>query len=238
MKDNLKKISIASLLFILLTALIYISDIANLPNHLVLFEGEALNLKTVFGVDVKTVFSSNPNIEGIDNYETITVSADATDNDYTGKVNLEVSLFGIKFKEISVDIIKNAEVVPLGNLIGLKLYTSGVLVVGMSEITGIDDEKYKPYENSGIIEGDIIVEVDKKKVSCTNELTECIDAAEGKDMLITYIREGKTIDTMLKAVKSEDNSYKIGLWVRQQPELGLQHFMNQKVKSLQVLGME
>lgn len=214
MKYNLKRISIISLLFILFIALIYISDIANLPDNIILFEGEALNLKTVFGVDVKTVFSSNPNIEGIDNYETITVSADATDNDYTGKVNLEVSLFGIKFKEINVDIIKNAEVVPLGNLIGLKLYTNGVLVVGMSEITGIDDEKYKPYENSGIVEGDIIVGINENVITCTNELTECINKSAGNDMRVTYIREGEKINTVLKAVKSEDNSYKIGLWVR------------------------
>ncbi len=133
----------------LIVSLIYVSDITNLPDNVVLFEGEALNLKTVVGVDVKTRFSSNPNIERIENNQTITVSANASqDSDYTGNLNLEVSFLGIKVKEINVDIIENIEVVPLGSLIGVKLYTNGVLVVGMSEITGNDMERYKPYESS------------------------------------------------------------------------------------------
>lgn len=101
-----------------------------------------------------------------------------------------------------------------GSLIGMKLYTNGVLVVGMSEITGKDMERYKPYEESGINQGDIIVEVDEKSVSCTNDLTKCINKSEGQDMKITYVRNGEAIDTNIKPIKAEDNTYKIGLWVR------------------------
>lgn len=145
----MKKAYICILLLLLTVSLIYVSDITNLPDNVVLFEGEVLNLKTVLGVDVKTRFSSNPNIERIENNQTITVSANASqDSDYTGNLNLEVSFLGVKVKEINVDIIENIEVVPLGSLIGVKLYTNGVLVVGMSEITGSDMERYKPYENS------------------------------------------------------------------------------------------
>ena len=64
---------IGIILFILTVVLIYVSDISNLPENIVLFEGEALNLKTVFGVDIRTAFSSNPNIERIENNETINV---------------------------------------------------------------------------------------------------------------------------------------------------------------------
>lgn len=150
----MKKTYIRILLLLLTVVLIYVSDITNLPDNVVLFEGEALNLKTVLGVDVKTAFSSNPNIERIENNQTITVSANASeDTDYTGNLGLEVSFLGLKVKEINVDIIENVEVVPLGSLIGVKLYTNGVLVVGMSEITGSDMERYKPYENSRDREG-------------------------------------------------------------------------------------
>ena len=47
--------------------------------------------------------------------------------------------------------------IPVGNIAGIKLYTNGVLVVGMSEIEGMDNKKYKPYENTGIKEGDRII---------------------------------------------------------------------------------
>lgn len=218
MKKVLKKIYIGMSIFFLLIVLTYISDITNIPENIILFEGESLNLKTVLGVDVKTTFSSNPNIEKIENNKTLTVSTNAernTDNtNNTGKLKLDVSLLGFKLKEINVDIIENAEVVPLGNLIGVKLYTNGVLVVGMSEITGDNMEKYKPYEGSGIARGDIIVEIDEKLVTCTSDLTECINESKGNEMQVKYIRNGNVENTNMKAVKSNDNSYKVGLWVR------------------------
>lgn len=135
MKKISKKICGIAIISILFIALIYVSDITNLPDNVILFEGEKLNLKTIWGIDVDTTFSSNPNIEKIENNKTITVSAKTTENqDYTGNLNLQVSMLGIKLKEINVDVIKSIEVVPLGSLVGVKLYTNGVLVVGMSEI--------------------------------------------------------------------------------------------------------
>ena len=214
MKKFSNKIYIGIILIFLTVALIYVSNISNLPDNIILFEGETLNLKTIFGVNIETAFSSNPNIERINNNETITVSANAENDNLTGQINLKVSLLGIKVKEINVDIIENAKVVPLGELIGVKLYTNGVLVVGMSEITGNDMTRYKPYEGSGIETGDIIIEVDNEAVTCTSDLTNCINASKGKDMLVTYVRNGKSQDTTIKAVKSNDNTYKIGLWVR------------------------
>ena len=75
-------------------------------------------------------------------------------------------------------------------------------------------ERYKPYEGSGIVEGDIIIEVDKKAVTCTSELTECINKSKGQNVDITYIRDGETNNTKIKPVKASDNTYKVGLWVR------------------------
>lgn len=204
----------AFLLIFLFITLIYISNIENLPENVILFEGETLNLRTLFGVNIETEESSNPNIEKIENNKTITVSANAKETTQTGNLNLKVSLLGIKVKEINVDIIENAEVIPLGTLIGVKLYTNGVLVVGMSEITGKDMTRCKPYEGSGIAKGDIIVEVDNKEVTCTSDLTTCINNAKEKEMSIKLLRDGKEEYASLKAVKSTDNSYKIGLWVR------------------------
>lgn len=214
MKSNLKRVYIGVILFILTVSLIYISNITNLPENVILFEGEALDLKTTLGVNIKTAFSSNPNIERIENKRAATVSANEASSSHTGKLNLEVTLLGIKFKEINVDIIENLEVVPLGNLIGVKLYTSGVLVVGMSEITGEDEERHKPYEGSGIEEGDIISEINGKTVTCTNELTSYINDSKGETMEVKYLRDGQEINTSLTPVKADDKTYKIGLWVR------------------------
>ena len=60
-----KKISILCTLVVLLICLVYVSDIANLPEDVIIFEGETLTLNTIFGVNIETKSTTNPNIEKI-----------------------------------------------------------------------------------------------------------------------------------------------------------------------------
>ena len=208
MKFKTKKLLASSIISILLILLIYVSNITSIPNKIILFEGEGLNLKTVWGLRI------NSQSNKTNQYEVIEASTNAISNK-VGKTNLKVSLFGkIPIKEIDVNVIKSAEVIPLGNLIGLKLYTNGVLVVGMSEISGLDNNKYKPYENSGIEEGDMIVKIDEKEITCTADLIETVEASKGNKVQITYVRDGKINETNVTPIKTAENDYKLGLWVR------------------------
>ncbi len=210
----MKKVCLVLVLCILIVLLIYISNITNIPENLILFQGETLNLKTALGVNIETESSNNPNIEKIENKKTVTVSSDVAESDSLGNVSLEVSLFGIKIKQIDAQIIENTEVVPLGNLIGMKLYTNGVLVVGMSDIVGKDGERYKPYEGSGIQEGDVIIGINEKEIASTYDLTNAINSSKGESMMVDYVRDKQSYETKMQAIKTEDNVYKIGLWVR------------------------
>ncbi len=103
---------------------------------------------------------------------------------------------------------------PIGRTIGLKLYTDGVLVVGMSEVDGIDGIKYKPYENSGIKEGDMIKSINGKPISNTEELVDIINESNGESISIRYQRESEEIYTTITPIKVLDGTYMIGLWVR------------------------
>lgn len=202
MKKTMKKFSIILILLFLLISLIYVCNISNLPNDIILFEGETLRLKTIFGVDIETESTSNPNIERLENNETITVAATAEDEEdikCTGTINLSVKLLGTKVKEINVNVIENTKVVPIGGLIGVKLYTNGVLVVGMSEISDVDNNRHKPYEGSGIEEGDVIVKVDEEEITCTSELTKMINQSNGNDMEIKYVRDRRIINIYNKS---------------------------------------
>ncbi len=84
-----------------------------------------------------------------------------------------------------------------------------MLVVGKSEING-----KKPYANTGIQEGDIIVEINQKEITCTSELIETVNNSNGEDLKIKYIRDGIEYTANMEAIKAEDNKYKLGLWVR------------------------
>jgi len=184
------------LIFCLLIILVYVTNITSIPSQIVLFEGEELNLGTVYGVTVKE-----------NNFQKQIVK---TSNNLNNNETITLSLFNtIDVKDVKVDTIPRTTVVPLGNTIGLKLYTSGVLVVGLTEVNGI-----KPYENTGIEEGDLIVCVNGIDVTTTEELTECVDESKGKELEITYIKDGKEHTTNMTATKTSSNEYKLGLWVR------------------------
>ncbi len=110
--------------------------------------------------------------------------------------------------------IVERKVNPIGRTIGLKLYTDGVLVVGMSEIDGADGNKYKPYEGSGIQEGDMIKSINGNIISNTNQLIDIVNNSRGEAVSIRYQRESEEIYTTITPIKTDEENYMIGLWVR------------------------
>lgn len=199
---NMKKIFLRSCLIIfLLLILVYVTNITSIPDSIVLFKGEELKLGTILGLYLKEDNIQNTAIEA----STIINSKSKIE-----KEKVTLNLFNlIDIKEIEVNTIPKTTVVPLGNSVGLKLYTNGVLVVGMTEIDG-----EKPYENTGIKEGDMIVEINQKEVTCTSELLTCVNNSKGEKINVKYIREGAEYVSTIAPVKTKDNEYKLGLWVR------------------------
>lgn len=205
----MKKPKIYFFIAFLIVCLIYVTNITGVPKNIILFQGERLNLNTVFGINIKEKNS----IE----YKATQVSSTNVDenNEFIGKKDYEVNFLGlIPVKEVSVNIIPKAKVVPVGSTIGLKLYTNGVLVVGMSEIKNSINSNTKPYQNSGIKEGDLIVSVNKKEVSTTIELIEQVNKSKGENIDIQYVRNGEALAANIKPAKVSESEYKLGLWVR------------------------
>ena len=197
-----KYLKMLLLVFFLLVIFCYTLAIGKIPDKIVLFEGENISMKTLLGLEIKdTVETSSNNEEKI--------------NDEIENKKLEVSLFDIfKIKDVDVDVIPKTKVIPVGNIAGVKLYTNGVLVVGMSEIQGEDNRKYKPYENTGIEEGDTIIKVNDTHINSTDDLIECVNMSNGNEVKIKYLHDEETKECSMVPVKSNDNEYKLGLWVR------------------------
>ena len=208
-----RKIKVILLLFILLFIYIYVASVTLVPNSIILMQGESLNLATLWGISIKENENSNPNIGEYKQNRTIEAATkNIEDNSLneTGKIDLSLNLLDkIPLKEISVNVIPKVKVIPLGNAIGLKLYTEGALIVGMSEIEG-----KRPYELSGIKEGDRIISIDNKKIETTEDLIETVNASKGKEVSIKYVRENSEEVTNITPVQTKQNEYKLGLWVR------------------------
>ncbi len=184
----------------------YICSVESVPNTIVLFEGQKLNLKIAKGLSLN--FTKD--------YDTMLTSSSIGDEvpNKVGTSNLNLNLFGkITLKEVNVNVIPKTTVIPLGNAIGMKLYTKGVLVVGMSQINTDSNEKIKPYENCGIEEGDTIIAINGSSIENTEQLIEEVNKSNGESITIKYKRNNETLETSITPVKSEEE-YKIGLWVR------------------------
>jgi len=224
-----KTITKLLLVFFLMTIYAYTLSIDSIPDNMVILEGENIALKTLFGMQIKT---KGETLEAVSN------NKDSTITPKTGKATLEVSLFNnIPIKEVDVDILPKSKVIPVGGVAGVKLYTSGVLVVGMSEIEGIDNKKHRPYENTGIQEGDTITEVNHKAISSTEELMKIVNQSQGKAIQIQYRQEEETKECSIEPVKTSSKEYKLGLWVRDSAAgVGTVTFYEPSTKTFGALG--
>lgn len=199
-----KKIFIISILLFLY---VYVCNISAIPSNIVLFEGQKLNLKVIAGLTLD---------EQSKNYESTYVSSNLGQQtiNKVGNSTLNLNLFGkLKLKNVNVDVIPNTKVIPLGVAIGMKLYTKGVLVVGMSEIENMDNTKEKPFQNSGIEEGDSIISINNNEVNTTDDLINEVNSSNGNKLKIEYMKNNKLFETSITPTKTKDK-YKIGLWVR------------------------
>lgn len=191
----MKKIKIVITILFLLIIYMYISNVTLIPKQIVLLEGENYKIRTLLGIDV------------------IQTSAVVSENGNTSQVNL--NMFGNTVKQINVTRLENIEVIPVGKIIGLKLYTNGVLIVGMSEIENVNHQKERPYENLNIQEGDTILKVNDLEIQTIENLQKEINKSDGKNIDLTILKEDGTIETSnIKPVKVSNTEYKLGLWVK------------------------
>ncbi len=211
----MKKIRPILFIFLLIIIYIYVAYITLFPDNIIVFEGESINLNRIYGVQIKEVGKLDSRL--LTDNNTMQTATNLTENKVSqiGKTNLSLNLFNsIPLKQIEVNVINRTKVIPLGNAIGLKLYTKGVMVVGMSEVQGEDKNKYKPYENTGLQEGDMIVEVDDVTVTCIAELIDTVNKSKGDNIEVKYVRDSDTKVTNITPVKTSSTEYKLGLWVR------------------------
>ena len=191
----MKKINIVITILFLFIIYIYVANITLIPKQITLLEGENLEIKTLYGIEI------------------VETSSTISGNENT--IKLDLNLLGKNVKEVTLNILEDIEVIPIGKIIGLKLYTNGVLIVGMSEIENINNVVEKPFENLDIKEGDTIIKVNNSEIQDIETLQREVNNSEGKNINLTLLREDGTISTSnIKPVQVGNKEYKLGLWVK------------------------
>ncbi len=217
------------LLFVLFFMYSYIVSIDNIPINIKIFQGENIDIPTLWGINIEK-----------ENDEIIETTSNLSSSTFNkiGKEKLQVNLFNkIKLKTINVEVLEQIEVIPSGEIVGIKLYTNGVLVVGTTSIEGNDGKIYKPFENTGIQEGDSIIEINGVSINSTKELITEINKSGGNDIEITYLHESEQKSAKITPILGKESNYKLGLWVRDSAAgVGTLTFYNEEENSFVALG--
>lgn len=126
-----------------------------------------------------------------------------------------INLFGIfPIKNVSVKTNKQIDLIPSGNQFGIKMFTDGAMVVGLTEIQ-TDNGFVCPAKLAGIKEGDIIVAINNSPISRNEDIAKIIENSNGESLNICLKRENNKQEVVLSPVLStQDNKYKSGLWIR------------------------
>ncbi|SEP72556.1 SpoIVB peptidase [Piscibacillus halophilus] len=115
---------------------------------------------------------------------------------------------------VSAETVK--ELIPGGQSIGVKLHTTGVIVVGFSPVE-TSDGKVSSAEDAGVKTGDIILQVNGDKVDNMNAFVQKMKKLEEskKPVELLIKREEHIFPLSIKPVyDSEDEAYRLGLFIR------------------------
>lgn len=129
---------------------------------------------------------------------------------------MDLKLLGlINIKPVSVQVVDRRVVALCGTPFGIKMVTDGVMVVGTGAITDCNSRAVSPAQIAGIQEGDIILSINGEKISSKKQLTKLVESSAGQPLSLV-VRRGEQLTSLhLSPVRSSlDNSYHLGLWVR------------------------
>jgi len=99
------------------------------------------------------------------------------------------------------------ELVPVGRAVGVKLFSDGVLVVGLSD-------GHSAAKDSGLREGDIMLTFNGTEIESTEQLQQLI-AENGEAKASMGVRRGGAVLTMaVEPREDEDGVCRLGAWIR------------------------
>lgn len=104
--------------------------------------------------------------------------------------------------------------VPVGQTVGIKLFSHGVMVVGLDEVDTASGS-VSPARESGWKVGDIITQLDGQQVNSIEEVEALLRERGGEALAVTALRQGRQLELTTEAAAClSDGSYKLGAWVR------------------------
>ena len=129
--------------------------------------------------------------------------------------DVDLKLLGIiPIKSARVTVVERSYVIPGGESFGVRLYTRGVVVVGMSDVDA-DGGGVNPAKNAGLREGDVILSIAGNPVNSTEDVAAIFEGSNGEMVTLQCKRKNGEFNVEFSPVYSKsEQRYKAGLWVR------------------------
>lgn len=210
-----------AVLFVALCWFTPIHQLASIPQELRILQGAS----TALDIGLKsfaTVTTSEPAVVSVAGpQQDVSAAHQKTpltlDSGKTGTANLQVKLFGvIPVKSVHVNVVPDLKVIPGGQSIGVKLKSSGIMVVGYNLVKA-GGESISPAEQAQVKVGDIITAIDGKKVKSVEQAAEWINKAGKSNQSLEFSikRQKETLKVKVKPLYDKDSDiYRIGLYIR------------------------
>ncbi len=129
--------------------------------------------------------------------------------------NTQLSLGGvIPVKTVRAQVATRRYVRVCGTPFGIKMFASGAMVVGFSDI--YTEYGYQnPARTAGLKLGDVIKSIAGMSTRTNEDVTSALQKAGGSPAEIVYVRSGAEKVTILTAVlDTSNNMWRTGMWVR------------------------
>ncbi len=104
-------------------------------------------------------------------------------------------------------------VIPMGRAVGIKLFSDGVLVVGLSQIETATGA-HSPGRECGLKEGDIITHVNGVEVDTIEEVQQAVARQDSGPLAIQAVRGTHKVELTAKPVENEKGQRQLGVWLR------------------------
>jgi len=151
-----------------------------------------------------------------------------------GAGEVTVNLFGfLPIRRIAVDVREEMRLIPGGQAVGVALATKGVMVVGVSDISG-----KSPAQAAGLRAGDVIESINGNVLQSSEQLTALVSSANGENLSIVFQRDGKSNTAVLTPLMDPSSGlWRIGAWVRDSTAgVGTLSYYNPQDQSYGALG--
>lgn len=117
-------------------------------------------------------------------------------------------------KEVTVSVTEERTVMVCGTPFGIKLYTDGVLVVGLSDVSTAAG-RVNPAAAAGIQMGDVIVAINGEEVTSSRQVSRIIKDCDGARLTLRLRRDEVEFDAAFTPVHpTGESGYRAGLWIR------------------------